>query len=536
MAHLDSARIERLLLELAGENSLETILRVIPERLLEHEALALARVWLVRPDGECETCRTKPPESARQGDLHLVASRGRQRVRGGAMRRAWTRSDGAFHHVRTGEGKVGQVAASGRARIVNGLSRDPSALRHPGWALDQGLESFAGEPLVHRGDVLGVLGLFARTPLDAHDQRRLRLVADHAAAAIALGRAWEEIESLRDRLREENDQLREDHREAAAFGGILGGSPPMLRLREQVALVAASEATVLIQGESGTGKELVARELHERSPRAGGPLVRVNCASTPESLFESEFFGHARGAFTGATRERSGRFASADGGTLFLDEVGELPLPMQAKLLRVLQSGEYQRVGEDRARVARVRVVAATNRSLAEEVEAGRFRRDLFFRLNVFPIETPPLRECREDLPLLAEALLRQHGIEPGPHLTEANLAALRGYDWPGNVRELQNVLERTAILSRGGHRGLALPSTISSPALAHTATSTRAYLTEAETVERDRENLCQVLDASGGRIYGTRGAAARLGIPATTLVSRLKRHEIQTGRAHRSG
>ena len=527
MGQLDATRIEALLLELAGETSLDTILRTIPERLLEHEGLALARVWLRSDASACATCRDGPAD---EPALHLVASRGRQRIAGGGFRRAWSRTDGDFHLVQPGEGKVGEVAARGRARIVNGLSRDAGDLVHPAWAAEQGLEAFAGEPLVHRGEVLGVLGVFARARLDAHDQRRLRLVADHAAAAIALGRAWEEIHALRDRLREENEQLRHDHREAAAFGAILGESPPLRRLREQIALVADSDATVLIQGESGTGKELVARELHDRSARAAGPMIRVNCASTPAELFESEFFGHVRGAFTGATRERVGRFGAAHGGTLFLDEVGELPLAMQAKLLRVLQTGEYQRVGEDRTRNADVRVVAATNRSLADDVEAGRFRRDLYYRLQVFPIETPALRDCAEDIPRLARAFLARTRPHDPWEPDDDDLERLRAYAWPGNVRELQNVLERASILARQGHRGIRLPSTPSrgAPAVASSATS---YRSEAEMKALEVENLRRVLEAAGGRVHGPDGAAARLGIPGTTLVSRLKRHGLQAGR-----
>ena len=218
--------------------------------------------------------------------------------------------------------------------------------------------------------------------------------------------------------------------------------------------VAPSDATVLILGETGTGKELIARAVHQRSRRRDKPLVRVNCTSIPKELFESEFFGHAKGAFTGAIKDRAGRFEAAAGGTLFLDEVGEIPLELQSKLLRVLQEKSYERVGEEKTRRADVRIVAATNRDLKKEVAAGRFREDLYYRLNVFPLRVAALRERKEDIPLLAnhfvELLVKELGC-PKPRLTRAGIETLQGYDWPGNIRELRNVIERAVIFAQGG-------------------------------------------------------------------------------------
>jgi transcriptional regulator with GAF, ATPase, and Fis domain len=228
----------------------------------------------------------------------------------------------------------------------------------------------------------------------------LRMIADHAAAAIATARAFAEIEALQKRLELENEYLREEVTRAGAFGELIGQSPALEAVARQIDLVAPTDSGVLILGESGTGKELVAREIHRRSHRAGKPLIRVNCAAVPRELYESEFFGHARGAFTGALRDRAGRFELADQGTLFLDEVGEIPLELQAKLLRVLQEGELERVGEERTRRVNVRLVTATNRDLRAEVEAGRFRQDLYYRLSVFPVELPPLRKRKQDIPL----------------------------------------------------------------------------------------------------------------------------------------
>jgi transcriptional regulator with GAF, ATPase, and Fis domain len=295
--------------------------------------------------------------------------------------------------------------------------------------------------------------------------------------------------------------------------------------------VASSDATVLITGESGTGKELLAREIHERSRRSQRPFVRVNCSAIPRDMFESEFFGHVRGAFTGAVRDRPGRFQIANGGAIFLDEIGDLPLELQPKLLRVLQEGEYERVGEDVTRKVDVRVITATNQNLAEAVRARRFREDLFYRLNVFPLALPPLRARADDIPLLATHAIaevsKRLGIE-APTLTQADAARLQQYDWPGNIRELENVIQRAVILSKGGRLRLDI-------ALADLPTTTTSaaeepeviILTDREVRARERANLMKALQRTDGRVYGTGGAAELLGINPTTLASRLRALKI---------
>ncbi len=255
------------------------------------------------------------------------------------------------------------------------------------------------------------------------------------------------------------------------FAEIIGESAAIRNVLEAVETVATTSANVVVAGETGTGKELIARAVHELSTRKDKPLIKVNCASIPRELFESEFFGHVKGAFTGALRHRAGRFELADQGTLFMDEVGEIPLEMQSKLLRVLQEGQFERVGDERTRQVDVRIIAATNRDLKREAEEGRFRQDLYYRLNVFPVEVPPLRHRREDVPLLATFFLEKAARElkrPELRLTRANVKQLQGYDWPGNVRELRNVIERAVIVSRGGAGGAAealglKPSTLAS-------------------------------------------------------------------------
>src|SRR6185437_4789595 len=243
-------------------------------------------------------------------------------------------------------------------------------------------------------------------------------------------------------------------KERLAFGEIVGRSPALEEVLHKVEMVARTDTAVLITGESGTGKELVARAIHDRSVRRDRPLVTVNCASVPRELFESEFFGHVKGAFTGALRDRAGRFQLADNGTIFLDEVGEIPVELQSKLLRVLQEQRVERVGEDRVRQLDVRVIAATNHNLQQDCDAGRFRRDLYYRLSVFPIELPPLRDRREDIRLLAEHFLSLAARRlncPEVRLTDDGLERLIAYDWPGNIRELHNVIDRAVILSQRG-------------------------------------------------------------------------------------
>ena len=318
----------------------------------------------------------------------------------------------------------------------------------------------------------------------------------------------------------------------AEFGGIIGQGRAWRQIVSQIEIVALTDATVLVLGETGTGKELIARELHRHSLRRAKPLVRVNCACIPRELYESEFFGHARGAFTGAVRDRIGRFEAAAGGTLFLDEVGEIPLDLQSKLLRVLQEKSYERVGEDKSRTADVRLVAATNRDLQQEVAAGRFREDLYYRLNVFPVKVAPLRDRKEDIPLLAthfiEIAVKELGC-PRPRLTRAGIETLLNYDWPGNIRELCNVIQRSVIFAQGGalEFNLAVGNQPADPSFSRPANGdddNAEYLTEAEMRRRERENLFIVLQKTGWKIKGVAGAAELLGVRPTTLSSRIEK------------
>ena len=352
----------------------------------------------------------------------------------------------------------------------------------------------------------------------------------------SLRRALAEVEALKSRLQDENVYLQEEIRSQHGFEEIIGTSPAIRQVLEAVETVATTDANVVVAGETGTGKELISRAVHDLSARRGKALIKVNCASVPRELFESEFFGHVKGAFTGALRHRKGRFELADGGTLFLDEVGEIPLEMQSKLLRVLQEGQFERVGDERTRHVDVRIIAATNRDLKREAEKGRFRQDLYYRLNVFPIEVPPLRERKEDVPLLVEHFLDQAARElkrPRPTLSPAGARQLQAYDWPGNVRELRNVIERAVIVARGGEPRFDLPldSGSSAPSPERQASAApaarREVIPEAEMRRRERDNLIAALESTGWQVYGAGGAAELLGVKPSTLASRIKKMGI---------
>lgn len=322
------------------------------------------------------------------------------------------------------------------------------------------------------------------------------------------------------------------------FGGIVGNSPALMETLARVEAVAPTPATVLILGESGVGKELITRAIHRQSARARKPLIKVNCASVPKELFESEFFGHVKGSFTGAHRDRIGRFELADGGTLFLDEVAEIPLSLQAKLLRVLQENQFERVGDERTRKADVRIVAATNQRLDDAIAAGRFRADLYYRLGVFPIEVPPLRERGNDIAMLATYFLERtcRKFERKPlKLSDRNIELLRRYEWPGNVRQLRNLIERAVILSPNDflQLELALPGQASRRFSGPPKASPQAgtYISEKEWQRCYRENLIAALDASKWQVAGKGGAADRLGLKPSTLRDRMKSLAIRVPR-----
>ena len=414
--------------------------------------------------------------------------------------------------------------------------------------LPPGVRSFVMVPLKAGRSVIGALNVGASTDGFSVDQLALlEALAPRVAGALHIAQL---LETNRDRLRaceraalpEEpggaGDAGRRAAEEHPPWGDIVGRSAGLARVVARIDRVAPTDAGVLISGESGTGKELVADEIHRRSLRRDRPMIKVNCATIPRELYESEFFGHVKGAFTGAIHDRAGRFEAADGGTLFLDEVGEIPLALQGKLLRVLQSGEFQRVGEDRTRSADVRIIAATNKRLPDEIAAGRFREDLYYRLNVFPIELPPLRERPEDIAPLAAHLAAAAAARmsrSAPRLTPDDLRELEAYDWPGNVRELQNAIERALILSDEDRLRFELPlgqghveRHPGPPGSEDESGPTGPIMTEGEVLELQRRNLTAALVRCGWKIYGRSGAAELLGLKPTTLIERMRRMGIR--------
>jgi transcriptional regulator with GAF, ATPase, and Fis domain len=532
-SRFDPNRAMQLLLDIAHEHSLDSLLQKLVCRIVGRPDLACAQIWLMDKGDLCSTCPLRPQCADQSRCLHLAAAKGVPLPGAGATARHF---DDLKARIPLGVGLLGKVVATAQQLIVRDLSANWNETVGFDWAQQEQIVAIGGTPIMFKGEVLGVMAGFTREQVPEEARPWGRIFADHIGAAIANARAFEEIQRLKAQLEMQNTYLLEEVFQARAFGGLVGQSAALRHIISQIDLVAPTEASVLILGETGTGKDLVAHEIHHRSRRKDGPLIRLNCASIPRELFESEFFGHVRGAFTGATNDRAGRFETADGGTLFLDEIGELPLEMQGKLLRVLQEKRYERVGDDRTRQADVRIIGATNRDLKSAVAAGRFREDLYYRLYVFPIQVAPLRERRDDIPLLASHFVDLSVKElkcPKPRLTRATVVKLQSYDWPGNVRELRNLIERAVILARGGTLDFDLPVTASSPSPSRAAPRDRlrpdpAYLTEAELESRARENLLVVLEKANWKVKGPDGAAELLGVKPTTLFSRMRKMGIK--------
>jgi len=431
------------------------------------------------------------------------------------------------------QGYTWKVIADGQPRYCADVDHDPFI--HPA-ARTFGVKSYLSMPISAEGKTVGAINInsLQRHAFDDDELQLLDLVSQHIEMAInnaqqaeELRRALAEVEQLKNRLQAENIYLQEELTRTHHCGEIIGQSSALQAVLRRVEQVAPTDATVLIQGETGTGKELIARAIHRRSRARERPLVKVNCAALPAGLIESELFGHERGAFTGALARKLGRFEVADGGTLFLDEIGELPLELQAKLLHVLQEGEFERVGGTQTIRVQVRVIAATNRDLAAAVEGGSFRADLFYRLNVFPLVLPPLRERKEDISLLVQCFLDRSAKKLGKplqRLSDESMARTLRYAWPGNVRELQNVIERAAILAQG-------PVVEIEEALEQRLPAADPPPPASTLQEVERAHIMRVLAETHGIIEGPRGAARILGLHPNTLRSRLQKLGIKPPR-----
>jgi len=421
--------------------------------------------------------------------------------------------------------RAGWVLDQRKPLVTDDLDEPPDFLEHAALR-KEGIRSAVTVPMTAKGKTLGTLNVGSRMPgrYGEADASLLAAIGEQVALALENLFAYEEIAALKARLEEENVYLLEEVRTDSAFGDVVGESPAILGVLASVRKVAQTDSTVLVTGETGTGKELVVRAIHDLSRRKDKLLVKVNCAALPAGVIESELFGHEKGAFTGALNRKIGRFELANRGTLFLDEVGDLPLELQAKLLRVLQEGEFERVGGTQTLKAEVRLVAATNRDLERAVAEERFRADLYYRLNVFPIPIPPLRNRPQDIPRLARHFAAHYsskmGKPVGP-LSADVLDRLSAYTWPGNVRELQHVIERAVILSPKGR--FELGDFMAPRPAAGSAKSAARTLEEVE-----REHIVAVLEETGWRVSGDRGAARILGLKRTTLESRMKKLGIE--------
>ncbi len=425
---------------------------------------------------------------------------------------------------------AGQVFKTGRPLVSDDLPRD--AASSPGADLTEGLKYGCLLPLIHRGRAVGVMGLARREgrPFSQDEVEFLQQVASQVAIAVSNACAYGQIAELKERLAQEKLYLEEEARTEYNFTEIVGHSETLRQALKAVETVAPTDTVVLIQGETGTGKELIARAIHNLSARAERTLVKVNCAAIPSGLLESELFGHERGAFTGAIQRRTGRFEVADRGTLFLDEVGDIPLELQSKLLRVLQEQEFERLGSSRTLKVDVRVIAATNRDLQQMVTEGSFRADLYYRLNVFPVRVPPLRERPEDIPLLVTYFTQYYArrmnkrIESVP--VEA-MEALQRHTWAGNVRELENIIERAVIITRGSHLEIPLAELKAEPA-ANGAGKIKLPARLMTLEEMERAYIEEVLRHTGEQVGGHGGASEILGLPVSTLRSRMKKLGIR--------
>ena len=434
---------------------------------------------------------------------------------------------GHAHDVETEIGRRGTAAGwvlDERRPLLKRDLETEKGLPIEAMLLAAGVRSYVTIPLVARDRTVGALFLASRMPNQyaEDDTRLLEEVGKQIALAIENMLAYEELDRLKAEREQESRYLQEEIKTQHNFEEIVGQSPAIKQVFQAIETVAPTGATVLILGETGTGKELVARALHNLSPRRDKALVTVNCAALPTGLIESELFGHEKGAFTGAVARRVGRFELAHTGTLFLDEIGDLPLELQPKLLRVLQDGVFERVGTSNTITVDVRVIAATNRDLEAAIREGRFRSDLYYRLNVFPIRVPPLRERTQDLPLLVRYLALKNATRLGrgvPSVPPATMAALQAYAWPGNIRELENVIERAMLLSRGPELDLRgwLP--------AGGGREREPGLQTLDEIQRD--HILRVLELTGWRVSGERGAAQLLGIKPTTLEARMKKFGI---------
>jgi len=528
---VDTARLDVLrgvTRHMATAEDLETVLRSITTALVDRADATVAHIFLYLHDQECPVCRTQaapgpmPPDDQRA--LHLLAGAGVPFGVGEPVHRV----------ARDSRAPSAELIRTATPVMLQNVADDDRWNREPEMRAvlrGLGIKGLVCHPLDMRGEPVGAIGYLTRNAVDPEVFELLGIFADQAAMAIKSAQLFADIERYKNRLQIENEYLQDEIRADIDFSHIVGESEALRAVLRKVRQVAGVETTVLLTGETGTGKELIARALHDQSDRKDRPLIKINCGAIPQGVVESELFGHEKGAFTGAIQRRIGRFELADKGTLFMDEVGELPLDTQVKLLRVLQEREFERVGSTHPMKVDVRLIAATNRDVEKEVAEGRFRADLFYRLNVFPIRIPPLRERTGDIPGLVEyflALFQRKMAKRFERVDERSMEQLQRYAWPGNIRELQNVLERACVLANGPV--VSIGDTLRAAAGVSPAGGSPDGPAPLQTLEEsERDHIRRALTAAAGRVHGPLGAAELLGINPSTLRSRMQKLGITT-------
>jgi formate hydrogenlyase transcriptional activator len=504
--------MEKITIQMASTLELEKVLKMITQGLVNESGASCALVWVAKPCDLYSDCDMSAYCVDRDRCLHLKGYSG-----------ASANPDPHFHRIPFEYGNIGRIARSKVPILCNDLPADDD-FSDKSWIRENGFQSFSGHPLVFGEDLTGVLALFSRQIMNQSEFGHMGAFASQAAISIKNAQLFTEVEQLKDKLQAECVYLQQEIKLNYNFEEIVGQCEIFKNVLYKAEQVAPTSATVLILGETGTGKELIARAIHSMSARNKRPLVTVNCSALSPTLIENELFGHKKGAFTGALSDKIGRFELADRGTIFLDEIGALPLESQAKLLRVIQEGEFERVGSTQTRTVDVRIIAATNSDLEKAIEGKDFRQDLYYRLNVFPITIPPLRERIEDIPLLANYFTKKYSTKFGKAIDtipQQVIHHLQAYSWPGNVRELENIIERAVILS--STNSLQIKGSIDTDQKDDWRPPDFKNLFEVE-----RAHIVQVLDTCNWVIEGNRGAALRLGLKPGTLRSKMKKHGIQ--------
>jgi formate hydrogenlyase transcriptional activator len=531
MTAFDPASHLRMLREIsarvAAGDRLEDVLTTVTSVLVERADFRSVAIWLYLRDDECEHCRAAPAsDRVTERRLHRVTRTVSPRLTDHDLLHTLPLSDAFAARLVRDRAPIRENDLVKLGKLVALLSEGqvdlPKVEAMAASMARDGLRGGAVFPLFVGEDFTGFLFMLAEHEISPEEVRYLEVFALQTASIIRWSRAYGEIDRLRDQLAHENTYLDEEVRQQAGFTGIVGTSEALEGALRLIAQVAPTDSTVLLAGETGTGKELFARAIHDASRRAGRTMIKVNCGGFAPGLVDSELFGHERGAFTGATQRRAGRFELADRGTLFLDEVAELPPETQVKLLRVLQEREFERVGGERTIRVDVRLIAATHRDLELEVSRERFRADLYYRLNVLPIRVPPLRERREDIEPLAEHFVSHFGRRMGKKfrgLSRGSHTCLQRYDWPGNIRELQNVIERACVLAKG--QVVEVPD----PAL---GASQRRVWHPVTLEEAEQAHIGRTLEQTAWRIEGAGGAAELLGLRPSTLRSRIRKLGIR--------